>query len=317
MFQPYPSKISPVFSSLQDYRNRLSDIDWWWPYLKHIVGRHGMTNSSLVPIPGTGGTYPVFIYGDIAIKLFGFLPSWQKNFTAERAVQEVLASDPQLAVPQLLAEGRLYNDQTDSWPYMIITRIPGTAWQYAGLNPMQKAVVAADLGRQLQRIHSLHAPGIATHEDWLTVDVTRAAAQSSLPPHLTAQVKDYLSRLGPSDPVLVHGDIMFRHVFVNNGRLSGIIDWGDAILTDRHYEFAKMHLDLFNGDKTVLRAFLNASNWPVDKDFAQKAMGHALYRQAHGLAQHPTIDVFYMLPEWLPLQDITTLDELANELFSV
>ena len=29
--------------------------------------------------------------------------------------------------------------------------------------------------------------------------------------------------------MLVHGDLMFRHVFVEDGRLTGIVDWGDAV----------------------------------------------------------------------------------------
>jgi aminoglycoside phosphotransferase (APT) family kinase protein len=57
--------------------------------------------------------------------------------------------------------------------------------------------------------------------------------------------------------VVVHGDVMHRHVFVDEGRLLGVIDWGDAIVTDRHYEFAKLHLDLFDGERALLGTFLD------------------------------------------------------------
>ena len=89
------------------------------------------------------------------------------------------------------------------------------------------------------------------------------------------------------------------------------------MVTDRHYEFAKLHLDLFNCDKALLRVFLETSDWPVGKDFPRKALGLALHRQAMGIAQHLTNDTFYTLPGLLPLQDIGTLDELATELFAV
>jgi aminoglycoside phosphotransferase (APT) family kinase protein len=46
-----------------------------------------------------------------------------------------------------------------------------------------------------------------------------------LPPHLVAQIDDYLARLGPFDRVFVHSDLGHRHVFVETGRLTGIIDW--------------------------------------------------------------------------------------------
>ena len=59
--------------------------------------------------------------------------------------------------------------------------------------------------------------------------------------------------------------------------------------------------------------------------FAQRAMerltpeqrSQALHRQAIGLAQHHTMDVFEPIAVSLPLQDIGTLDELATELFAV
>ena len=107
------------------------------------------------------------------------------------------------------------------------------------------------------------------------------------------------------------------HAFVENGRLTGIIDWGDAMVTDRHYELIQLHRDMFGCDKALLRVFLDASDWPVSKDFPRQALGLALHRQAIGLAQHHTMDVFEPVAELLPLRDIGTLEELAAELFTV
>ncbi len=58
----------------------------------------------------------------------------------------------------------------------------------------------------------------------------------------------------------------------------------------------------------LLRVSLEASDWPAGKDFP---------RQALGLAQHHTFDVFHTLLALLPVQDIGTLDDLATELFAV
>ncbi|GED71945.1 hypothetical protein BRE01_56470 [Brevibacillus reuszeri] len=307
----------PTFSSLQEYISRKDDIHFWWLYVAAILERHGLEKKDQELLAGLGGTYPTFLYGDVVVKLFGYMQSSEKSFEAERAAKLLLATDREIAVPRLGGEGRLFEDAHNPWSYLITTRMPGVTWQYADLNTEQKLRVAHELGCQMRRVHALSPSGIATHDDWSGMDVTRAIANSSLPAHLVAQVNEYLAGLGSFDPVFVHGDVMFRHVFVENGHLSGIIDWGDAMVTDRHYEFAKLHLDLFNCDKSLLRAFLAASDWPMTKDFAKKAMGMALYRQAHGLMQHYAMDVFYTLPTLLPLQDIETLDELANELFAV
>ena len=87
--------------------------------------------------------------------------------------------------------------------------------------------------------------------------------------------------------------------------------------TDRHYELAKLHLDTFECDKSLLRVFLNESAWPVDEDFPRQALGLALYRQAVHFARHSNGDVFYLVKDLFPLQEIGTLDELAEILFAV
>ena len=306
----------PTFVSNQEYVARRGDAGFWWPYVAEILKRHDLTGAGQDLVAGTSGTYPTFLYGDVVVKLFGYRRSWRASQAAERAALTLIATDPEIAAPRLLAEGWLYDDVDAQWPYLITTRMSGIPWQNAALSTGQQLSVAAELGRQVWRVHALRPTGIVTHEEWPIQNVTAAAERSSLPPHLTAQIDDYLARLGPFDRVFLNGDIMFRHVFIENGRLSGIIDWGDALVTDRHYEFAKLHLDLFDNDKALLRTFLEASDWPVAEDFAQKAMAFALYRQAHGLAQHHSMDVFYKLPALLPLQEIGTLDELAAELFA-
>jgi aminoglycoside phosphotransferase (APT) family kinase protein len=303
----------PAFASLAEHVARVGDAGFWRPYVAAVLRREGLSARELVA--GVGSTYPTFLCGDVVVKLFGGTAAWRASHTVERAVHAALAADPEIAAPRVLAVGQLY-DAADAWPYLVTVRMPGAAWDQAGLSVRERLVVARDLGRQLRRVQALRPAGTAPREDWSALDVAAAVQRSALPPHLAAQVDGYLARLGPFDPVLVHGDLIARHVFVANGRLSGIIDWGDAMVTDRHYELAKLHLDLFDGEPALLRAFLDASGWSVADDFAHKALGLALYRQAHGLTQHHTMDVFYKLPRLFALQDIATLDALAAAVFA-
>lgn len=129
--------------------------------------------------------------------------------------------------------------------------------------------------------------------------------------------RPYVARRGPFDRVVVHGDVVANHAYVANGRFSGIIDWGDALLTDRRHELIQLYRDLFACDKALLRAFLLASAWPVGADFPRQALGHALRRQAIGLSQHHSMDVFRPIAARFPLPEIATLDELAITLFAV
>lgn len=68
---------SPRFTSLQDYISRLSDVDFWRPYVNEILKRHNFYNDSQDLIAGFNPTYPTFFYGDSVVKLFGYSNSWQ------------------------------------------------------------------------------------------------------------------------------------------------------------------------------------------------------------------------------------------------
>ena len=307
----------PTSASVQEYSSRLEDVGFWWPYVAEILERHDLADAGREPVAGFNPTYPTFLYADVVVKLFGYVRSWRESHAAERAAQALIATDPEIAAPSLLSEGRLYDDADAPWPYLITTRMSGVAWEDAELSTEQRLSVAADLGRQVRRVHALRPSGVVTDEDWPALNVAAAAEQSSLSPHLIPQIDDYLARLGPFDRVLVHSDLVAAHAFVENGRITGIIDWGDATVTDRHYELIQPYRDMFDCDKALLRVFLEASDWPVGKDFPRQALGLALYRQALGLAQHLTIDVFEPIAGLLPLQDIGTLDDLATELFAV
>lgn len=308
---------APTFSSIQEFVSRLGDVGFWWPYIAEILDRHDLRDAGQEPVPGFNATYPTFLYGDVVIKLFGHFRSWRESHAAERAAHALVATDPEIATPSLLAEGRLYDDGHARWPYLITRRMAGIPWWRAGLSTEQQLSVAADLGRQVRRIHALHPSGVATEADWSALDVGAAAQQSSLPAHLIRQIDDYLARLGPSDRVFVHGDLVANHAYVVNGRLAGIIDWGDAMVTDRHYELIQLHRDMFDCDKALLRVFLDACEWPARKDFPRQALGLAFYRQAVGLARHHTFDIFEPVAARLPLEDIGTLDDLASALFAV
>ena len=307
----------PTFASIQEFRSRIGDAGFWWPYVAEILHRHDLFDAGREPAAGFNATYPTFLYGDVVVKLFGYARSWRESHAAERAAQSLLATDPEIATPSLLGEGQVYDDVDAPWPYLITTRMSGVPWWRAELSTEQQLSVAAELGRQVRRVHALPPSDVATHADWAALNVAAAAEQSSLPPHLIAQIDGYLARLGSCDRVFVHGDLVAAHVFVEDGRLTGIIDWRDALVTDRHYEIIQLYRDTFGCDKALLRMFLDACDWPVGKDFPRKAMGLALHRQAVGLAQHHTMDVFEPIAALFPLQDIGTLDDLATELFAV
>lgn len=306
----------PTFESLDDYRSHLGDVDVWWPYLSEILARHELLEARTEPVAGYNATWPTFVCGDAVVKLFGFLEGWRRAFTGERAALALVADASRIAAPRLVGEGQTF-DGPNPWPFLLTTRVPGTASEPDRPPADAWPAIAAELGEQVRQIHALEPSGVATAADWPEADVASAARRSSLPPHLAEQAAAYVGRLPPFDDVFVHGDLVAMHVFVDDGHLTGLIDWADALVTDRHYELAQVFRDTFACDKGLLRVFLDTSAWPVGPDFPRVTLGHALRRQAFMLAQHPSGDVFMPIAEKYPLDEIATLDELADELFGV
>lgn len=295
-----------TFESDRHYQEHVTDVAFWQPHVTEILTRHGLPG--VRPVAGVGGTFPTFVCGDVVVKLLGHVP---RAGHAERAAYRTLAGFA--AAPTPIASGQLSAD----WSYLVTSTMPGVAWSSAELSAGQRLSIAEELGRQVRRIHALSPIGVPTDESWSALDVVTAAGRSSLPPHLAAQAAEYVSRLGEPDRVFLHGDVTDRHVFVAEGGLTGIIDWGDAVVADRHYEIIQVYRALFDCDRDLLKAFLVASEWPMTKDFPHQALGYALIRQAVGLTQHLTMDVFEPIAARFPLADMATLDDLATALFAV
>ena len=306
----------PAFPTPQDFVSRLFDAGFWRPYVREVLGRHGLDGPGRDPEPGHNATYPTFVCGDVVVKLFGCFHAWRRAYESERAAYALIATDPEIAAPAVLGDGRLFEDSDDPWPYLITSRMSGLASSHAGLSDRQWRRLAEEVGQQVRRLHALPPSGMANHESWPGLDMVAALHRSSLPRHLIAQSDAFLETLPLFDRVFVHSDLCANHVYVENGRFVGLIDWGDALVTDRHNELIQIFRDLFRCEKAPFRTFLEASGWPVGPDFPRLALGHALHRQCIGFAQHHTMDVFEPIAARYPLGDFATLDDLAVALFA-
>jgi aminoglycoside phosphotransferase (APT) family kinase protein len=74
---------------------------------------------------------------------------------------------------------------------------------------------------------------------------------------------------------------MERHVLTWEGRLVGLLDWGDACAADPLLEFPKLHLGLFAADRGLLAAFLGGAGWPTGQDFP-RGTGHVRLARGAG-----------------------------------
>jgi len=301
-----------------EYASKKSDILFWKSRIAEILELNNLKQSLDNIKPGFNSTYPVFVLDDFVIKFFCYRKNWQHVFKKECAVHQILAKNLEIFAPKIVGKGEM-GKAANTWAYTISTRVAGDSWLNTKLTRAQQINIFFELGKQLKMVHSLPIDNnvIKRFDSFEHLDVISAAQNSSLPNQLIHQVNDFLGSMPPFDKVLVNSDIVLMHVFISHGHLSGIIDWGDAAITDRHYELGKLCLE-FPGDKELLKNLLEAADWPVTETFAHQALGMALYRQAVGLTQHRTFDTFHKLPNTIEhLDRVETLDELSKILFQV
>ncbi len=91
-------------------------------------------------------------------------------------------------------------------------------------------------------------------------------------------------------PVLTHRDLQAAHVFVEDSRVSGIIDWGDVGVGDALYDVAT--LTARNPDRLddVLAGYGDVERNVVRAWWAERFLGEPRWYVEHGLDPAPSLD---------------------------
>ena len=120
----------------------------------------------------------------------------------------------------------------------------------------------------LEALHSVDPSGLpAARPDWLETYREQAERWRGIVlPLLDAderQAGEALLReietLAGYEPALTHSDLGPEHMIVRNGRLAGVIDWGDARIGDPAIDYAM----LLNGP---------FADWDVDEELGRRAL---------------------------------------------
>jgi len=123
--------------------------------------------------------------------------------------------------------------------------------------------VASQLGATVRRVHDLACPDEPVWQRDVVGELRATCAErhrrrGMLPAYLVDQIDDYLA--APSSAQrLVHGDLHADHIFVDEARLVGVIEGGDALWGDPYYELPALFFGTFGESKPLLRAFNRAA----------------------------------------------------------
>lgn len=317
-----------ALDTLDSYRRHFMDARLWEPYVLQVCERHSLPCATVRA--GTPGTGPVFIVDDRwVVKFFGRLFNGARSAAVERAVGRWLALHPVVPCAALLAEGRLLPESSTGWdwPYLVFQFLDGISIgdAFAGLANVEKLGVAHQMGAWVRALHDLRLPEDGPFEtDWAGFKQFLAAqrascsarhsAWGSLPARLVSQIDAFLPPLAAlldrsQRPHLIHADLTADHLLgqVSAGRWvsQGLIDFGDARTGTLEYELSVLHLDLFQGDRSMLAAFLDSYGFACPAGFPQRMLAYCLLHE------------FDLLAPYAGKIQASRLEDLADLLWSV
>lgn len=293
----------------------------WEDAIEAIRDRHGLTESFA---QSTAGSTVVFLSARWCIKLHPPLPGFVASHHREVAALRCIHGRLPIATPELLSQGTL-----DDWNYFVSTRLPGrpieSVWD--GLSAAERLELAGALGDATRALHRVAIGPVAKHsEPWaefrrsarsrcLALERSKGLSRDRL-----TELERYLQRLDriaePSPSVsrpasLLHTEIGPSHVLVDEGHISGLIDFGDAMVGDPEYDLAPVGLFVTRGDAAAFRAFCLAYGLDAaalaDPERPTRLLRHALLHRYGTLAWY--LDTLAPPPG--------SLDDLAAHWFGV
>lgn len=262
----------------------------------------------------------VFLSEEHCIKLHPPLPGFLESHRCEAAA--LRSVDNQLSVP---TPRLLLDDALDDWTYLVSTRLRGrpidAVWDE--FNTATRVELATQLGHAIRELHQINAEHLAAvcdpwqefraHQSARGVDEKRG---KGLSPKRIAEVEAYLRRTGPDErsrtsSSLLHTEIGPSHVLVEAGRVTGLIDFGDARVGDPEYDLSPVGMFVTRGDAAAFHSFCVAYGFSkdalADPGRPSRLLRHALLHRYGTLSWY--LDVLKPPPG--------SLEQLAEHWFGV
>lgn len=219
-------------------------------------------------------TYVYSIVTDHQTYYLRVLPEEGASFAPEVAALACLRKH-NLNVPEVIHYEE-YN-QTLERSIMVETEIKGQALSKSSLAGSDFESIAREAGRELARLNALPVEGFGWIESgpessghlgarWPTYRAFALASREAdlaylrqhvLPPEVCVDLERVLSRydswLDVDQGYLAHGDFDTTHIFQDQGRYTGIIDFGEVRGTNRWYDLA--HFRIRDGAHPPYRVF--------------------------------------------------------------
>lgn len=226
------------------------------------------------------------------LKIYG--TDAHRHFNVERAALETLSN--QIPAPRLIAAGTLENDS----PYIIMSEVAGKTLQYmwADLSRSELRTIAREIGTITAKLHRQPQDKLAAVEaqfggrnKTIKEMETERIAEIKANERFSTRHKDELLEFLQGEarnfldvpPVLTHSDFSHAHIYITRENsqptVSGLIDWGEAMLGVPEWDIAFHWLWTFSQDKDTMRDCLDTYYQDVSRpdQFARRCFATHLY----------------------------------------
>lgn len=276
----------PAIITRANWGDLMTDVHLWQPVIMDICSAIDLDPGTELA-PGYPGSCAVFVVDNKAVVKI-FPPLFANDFAVELAAYEYLHEDVE-AIPSLLASG-IYSDRID-WPFLVMQFSPGEPIRtlYAELAPLEKLLIARQVGQVLQTVHQAAVDRQQPFTSWpdflhqrFSGCLSEIGETMLLPDALLSEIELFLTQMVPElegEPaVLVNADLTDDHVLLiqeeGRWRLSVIIDWADAEIAPSTYEWIAAWFGFCGMDAAMFQALIAAYSpgQQIDKLFCRKLL---------------------------------------------
>lgn len=282
-----------------------------------IINLHQLPKNSLTLF--SEGTNIVISYGDTkVIKIYP--PFHEDQFNSELLVLKHLQGKLSIRTPSVEYEGNIAG-----WPYIIMTKLEGelleTLWEKMAYE--NKIVIIKELGSLIREVHAVSPDGLESIDShwplFINQQINNCVAQhksNNLPENLLRQIPAYLEDITNSlmdikTPVILTGEYTPMNLLVKRKEdmwhITGLIDFGDAMLGLPEYDLLGPAVFLIQGDKQLLKEFL------ISYGYTQTILTEKLSHQLTALMllhKYSNLNIQIRIKDWQRL--VSSLEDLQQ-----
>lgn len=283
------------------------DAASWLEPIAELAALH----SASPVVQALDGTALVALVGrELVVKLYP--PFLADHFAFEHAALTALAGKLSVPTPVLIDSGA-----RGDWPYLVMTQLRGTPLSsvWPSLEEDTRCDLLFAIGALAAEVHALPSAPLAEHAPPWDGFIERQRAgclarqrRTGLPPRLLAELESYLEGDLPSGPaVILTGEYTPMNLFVDEGRLAAMYDFGDGLVGPAHYDWLGPLCFLAAGRRARREAFLGGYGGEFDDETRGQLMRMLLLHRYSNLRAQIALDDWQVMP---------TLEALAARVFA-